>query len=108
MNELKNQALYNYCNMLINRVWKLLPLREEKDTETLSKYVDSLVNELLAGAELFPEQNIFLETAMKLKNVTVLEHQAFSKTSLFRKRILEAIDSIEKEKRRLYACPTSK
>ena len=51
-NGLPNKALKSYLHNLINKVYKILPMKEEK-CETLNSYLLSLQNELIGCYKLW-------------------------------------------------------
>jgi hypothetical protein len=49
-----SELLYNYFKALVNRFFKILPIRETEDT-SLTVYMQGLQRELLGCKELIPE-----------------------------------------------------
>ena len=45
-NQLQTEAMYNYLTVLVNRIFKILPIREQNE-ESLTTYMQSLQAELL-------------------------------------------------------------
>lgn len=54
--KLGQNALYNYLTALVNRLFKVLPLREEAD-ETADAYISGLIAELLGFSGLVKSVN---------------------------------------------------
>lgn len=52
--ELPNDLLIAYVDGLIDKIFKLLPLREENSL-TLNKYIEGLLREIIGGKELIEE-----------------------------------------------------
>lgn len=49
--ELSKKSLQRYCKFLINKVYKILPMKEEK-CDTLKQYLESLQVELIGNSQL--------------------------------------------------------
>lgn len=49
--EIPAENLSNYFEMLINKTFKILPMKESK-TDTLKSYIDSFLTELIGNAAL--------------------------------------------------------
>ncbi|MBQ0036423.1 MAG: hypothetical protein KBT35_05855 [Firmicutes bacterium] len=47
------ESFCNYFNFLINKTYKILPLKEE-NSETLKSYLESFLRELIGNKELVP------------------------------------------------------
>ena len=59
---IKNEALIEYYKMLIGRVYKLLPMKENyEDNECWKKEKDKLVLELHSGEKLFDNSGLYIE-----------------------------------------------
>ena len=58
---IKNEALIEYYTMLIGRVYKLLPMKENhEDKECWKKEKDKLVLELHSGEKLFDNCGLYV------------------------------------------------
>ena len=93
---IKEEALIEYYKMLIGRVYKLLPMREnQEDVECWKKERDKLILELYAGENLFNNSGLYIEIIYKLECLDKLDHIPFDKNSPFKKCIVETIDVIK-------------
>lgn len=93
---IKDEALMEYYKMLIGRVYKLLPMKEnDKDKECWKKEKDKLILELHSGERLFNNSGLYVEIIYKLECLDKLEHIPFDKNSPFKKCIVETIDVIK-------------
>lgn len=93
---IKDKALIEYYKMLIGRVYKLLPMKENvEDFECWKKEKDKLVLELNCGEKLFDDSGLYVEIIYKLECLDNLEHIPFDKNSPFKKCIVETIDVIK-------------
>jgi hypothetical protein len=75
-----------YINRLISRVFKILPLKEEK-CETLDEYVESLLRELSGNQEiiLFLQENEeFLSLMGTLENLPSEEDMKIYRSDVFK------------------------
>lgn len=52
--EICNDAIASYFGSLINKFFKILPIKEQQ-CETLNIYIDSLQGEILGGKSFIPE-----------------------------------------------------
>jgi hypothetical protein len=81
---------YNeYCERLIDKIFKLLPLKEEGN-KTLPKYTDSLLIELWGGREIinpFSESPEFLSLVCSVTGMKTLEEKA-----VYRSKVFECIE----------------
>lgn len=55
-NPIPNELYYNYMDMLVNRIFKILPLKDEK-SKTVDTYIINLLNELTGNKELIIHLN---------------------------------------------------
>ena len=98
--EISDKAIDEYYDMLIGRIWKLIPLKEiEEKPYVWKREWKSLLNELASGSKLFNDSGLFIEIMAKLQSLENLEHIPFNKDSKFRKCVLETIDVITQYKR---------
>lgn len=85
--EIHDIALNNYLERLINKVFKLLPLKEE-DNPTLDIYLESLQYELIGG------KNVLLK----------LSHNPEYLSLILSLESLNYIDDLELYKRKIFEC----
>lgn len=93
---IKDEALIEYYRMLIGRVYKLMPMKENNTNKNnWKKEKDKLVLELHSGEKLFNDSGLYVEIIYKLQCLDELEHVPFDKNSPFKKCIVETIDVIK-------------
>ena len=93
---IKDEALIEYYKMLIGRVYKLMPMKENNTNKNnWKKEKDKLVLELHSGEKLFNDSGLYVEIIYKLQCLDELEHVPFDKNSPFKKCIVETIDVIK-------------
>jgi len=93
---IKDNALAEYYKMLIGRVYKLMPMRENSSNpDNWKKEKDKLVLELHSGEKLFNDSGLYVEIIYKLQSLDELEHIPFDRNSPFKKCIIETIDVIK-------------
>ena len=93
---IKNEALMEYYKMLIGRVYKLMPMKENNtNKDNWKKEKDKLVLELHAGEKLFNDSGLYVEIIYKLQCLDELDHVPFDRNSPFKKCIVETIDVIK-------------
>lgn len=68
-----NEQVLSYLSRLINRVFKIIPMNEEK-VSTLSEYVDSLVREMTGNSNLFYGEDFILMCGT-LKGIDYSSHK---------------------------------
>lgn len=93
-NGLPNKALKSYLHNLINKVYKILPMKEEK-CETLNSYLLSLQNELIGCYKLWlilEDNPQFLAVINILKYLSTEEYNE----STCKREVFKAIHLIEK------------
>lgn len=90
--------LINYLKFLTGRVFKLLPMQEEKD-DNLKKYMNSLQRELLGNKELIIELRDDNEFLVLLGKLEYLINNDVS-DEIYRKDILDCVNLIGKIKER--------
>lgn len=79
-----------YKEVLINKIYKILPLREElKDWD---RYLDGLVVEINGAQRIFGEKVKLFELQTKLMGLYDIESENFA---LFRKTIFDSIAIVE-------------
>ena len=63
---INEEVLSEYFRILINRIFKILPLRQEHIL-TLDRYVDNLIIELSGGENFLLNQGIYIELINNLE-----------------------------------------
>lgn len=92
---IKDEALIEYYKMLVGRVYKLLPMKEnQQDLQCWKREKNKLVLELHSGEKLFNDSGLYVEIIYKLECLDELEHIPFDKNSPFKKCVVETIDVI--------------
>jgi hypothetical protein len=90
--ELEKTEIIAYLDRLVGRIYKLLPIRENSESDFQNNH-KTLMDELAGGERLLKGYGIYLELLNKLESLPELvEHKQF------RKSILESIDLIPKIK----------
>ena len=86
---IKDEALGEYYKMLIGRVYKLLPMKEnDEDKECWKKEKDKLVLELHSGERLFNNSGLYVEIIYNVCNVyffiflTLIKEYILNKSNL--------------------------
>jgi CTP:phosphocholine cytidylyltransferase-like protein len=82
-----------YLEKLVDKIFKLLPLREEKN-ENLHKYHESIMVELVGFADLFVEiknKSEFVSMMASLEGLMKIEDM-----SLYRRKVFECINLCKK------------
>jgi hypothetical protein len=70
--QLTNESLKNYCDVyLVNRIYKLLPLKEQK--LDWKQYLYNLNLELLGAEEIYLNNAYFLSLVHKLESLFLLD-----------------------------------
>lgn len=90
---LLDESFDKYKDKLIDRVYKILPMKEEKST-TLNKYMTSLISELVGAVEVLNDvdrKGNIVSVIFVLENL--IEEQ--DKT-VVKREIFKAIDTIKK------------
>lgn len=88
-------AIKTYCNALVGRIYKLLPMREDTaHPDAWKQEYNKLMRELSSGNEYLKDNGMFCRLIFKLEGADKLEHVPFN--SEFRKTILESIDIVKK------------
>jgi hypothetical protein len=80
----------NYCENLTNRIFKILPLREE-NPENAKKYVSSLVVELQGACSLFEENDYLTRILCSIKGI-----EGVTDYNVVRRKVFECLDLINK------------
>jgi hypothetical protein len=80
-----------YFNQLINRVFKLLPLREEQNTG-LDRYIESLIAELFGVKELF----LMVDDAYLVSLLATLESLKLLDFQQYRREVFKCIGLVQR------------
>jgi hypothetical protein len=88
-----NKQVISYLDKLTNRVFKVIPMSEEKST-TLEKYVDSIVRELFGNSQIVFQDEL-LAIVGTLKGLDYRSH------SKLRSDIFKVIEIISRTKDRV-------
>jgi hypothetical protein len=84
-NQLPEESIQSYCNpYLVSRIYKLLPLKEEK--LDWQQYLHNLNLELLGAEEIYLRNTHFLSLVHKLESLNLLDSH-----DEFRRMIFECI-----------------
>jgi hypothetical protein len=84
-NQLPDDSIQSYCNpYLVSRIYKLLPLKEEK--LDWQQYLHNLNLELLGAEEIYLRNTHFLSLVHKLESLNLLDSH-----DEFRRMIFECI-----------------
>ena len=96
MNELVLKLQYNYLTKLIDRIYKIIPLKEE-NSPTIRVYMRSLISEMLSNSELINslDYDSRLMIIISILN-SVIDSDDHNK---YRKDIFKCINYIEQLKR---------
>jgi len=89
--DIPSSAFSEYCKSLINRVWILIPLREEK-CQTLKTKIERLNREMTGMMHTIPQHSTYIITVIHLlENVESEEDFA-----VYRSDILRCCDLLKK------------
>lgn len=83
--EVSDQAFEKNIIRLTNQLWKLIPMRENK--EDWDKQLNTVILEIAGLGELFTESPQFLQLLSKLEGLRVIE----TEFEFYRKTIFESI-----------------
>jgi hypothetical protein len=84
--EVSEELVSNYYDRLVNRVFKLLPLKEEENP-TIAVYLESIMLELVGGKELsddFKNNADFLSLIMTLEGLSQITNMITYKREIFK------------------------
>ena len=76
-------TMADYFEGLVGKIYKLLPMYESK-SDTLEKYLNSLLLELAGGKRVFVESKEFLELIMNLEGLLLIDNHAEFKSHIFK------------------------
>lgn len=98
--QISQEAMRNYFQTLINRFFKILPMREQGSEidEALAIYMESLRDELLGGGSLLPE---IKDDARYLSLIMILQYLIDNRDCSLRavrREVFRAISTIDKLK----------
>ena len=65
---ISNSDLVLYFNRLINKTYKLMPLKENKD-KTYDKYLEKLIKQLSGGDKFIISDSLFVEIIFNLESL---------------------------------------
>lgn len=88
-----NKQVISYLDKLTNRVFKIIPMSEEKST-TLERYIESIVRELFGNSKVVFEDEL-------LAIVGTLKGIDFDNHSKLRSDIFKVLDIIDRTKERV-------
>jgi len=66
--DINNSDLVLYFNRLINKIYKLMPMKENSDL-TYNKYLEKLIMQLIGGDNLFISDSLFVEIILNLESL---------------------------------------
>jgi len=89
-----NEYFANYFQFLIGRVWKILPMTEEKDIH-LKEYMESLQRELIGNMNLVEELKYDGYFITLLNKIEFLINEKYDH-DICRKEVFECINIINK------------
>jgi hypothetical protein len=92
--QIPNEMFCNYLGFLINKVYKILPMKEQNNI-TLHEYLESLQRELIGNIDLIiklKEDNDFLSLMSKIQYLTSNEYDNI----ICKKEVFSCISIIEK------------
>lgn len=92
---MNNELLYNYFRNLVNRFFKILPMREEEDA-TLVVYMQSLQSELIGCKELVESINNDPSYMTLLSVLQYLIDNPKEKQTVFRREVFRSISICNK------------
>lgn len=92
---MNNELLYNYFRNLVNRFFKILPMREEEDV-TLVVYMQSLQSELIGCKELVESINNDPSYMTLLSVLQYLIDNPNEKQTVFRREVFRSISICNK------------
>lgn len=81
--ELDNNSLQEYFKHLINRLWKILPMKEQ-NCLTLDKYLFNLRIELMGGERILLSSGLFIELINNLESLSDLDKKEEYKPQIFK------------------------
>src|SRR3990170_3254792 len=92
--EIPNQYFANYFNFLIGKVWKILPMSEQKNIY-LKDYMESLQRELIGNMNLVEDLKYDGYFITLLNKIEFLINEEYNH-DVCRKEIFESIEIIKK------------
>jgi hypothetical protein len=76
-------SLQEYFKHLINRLWKILPMKEQ-NCLTLDKYLFNLRIELMGGESILLNSGLFIELINNLESLSGLDKKEEYKPQIFK------------------------
>lgn len=92
---LDDAAVSGYFAALINRIFKILPIREREE-DTLTTYLDSLMLELMGCESLLPDLSSDGEFVSVLSTVRYLRDNPSLPVSTVKREVFRTISSCKK------------
>lgn len=98
-NSLSNEVYENYMKLLINKIYKILPLKEEH-SPTVPTYIESLLMEMTGNSKLI----LALQNNGRYISVinTIEALKECEDTQICKREVFKCIREIEKLKHRLF------
>lgn len=96
-NPIPNELCENYFNILINRLYKILPLKEE-DSPTVTTYIESLLSEMTGGHKvilILENDGRFLSIINSLEYVRSCDNTSICKREIF--KCIRIVETLKKE-----------
>lgn len=93
--KLPDEMLFDYMDKMINKVWKMLPMREE-NVPTLAFYIESILREFVSQKELV---DCFKKNGSYIEILGIIEGLLTQEDYLtYRSDVLRAVNSIKRLK----------
>ena len=92
--EISDVMFYNYLTLLIDKIFKILPMKENK-VMTLPIYLDSLQTEIIGCMSLFPEFRNEANFITLLSKIQFLSDSE-SSVEIYKREIFNMINIVEK------------
>lgn len=95
--QLQTEAMYNYLTVLVNRIFKILPIREQEE-DSLSTYLQSLLAEVLGCGCLVCEMKNDPDYIILVSVLQYLADHAGIEVKQVRREVFKAISICNKLK----------
>lgn len=95
-----NESFCNYFNFLINKTYKILPLKEE-NSDTLKSYLESFLKELIGNKELVSCLVNEPQFITVLNTMEYLAHGEYSVAEC-KKEVFKCINILQKIKKKYF------
>lgn len=101
MTELVLRLQYNYLCKLIDRIYKIIPLKED-NIETVGSYIENIIEEILGNAELINSINydsrVMIITSTLYSIIGATEHDIYKRSVFKCIRYIEQLkDTVSEE-----------